>query len=277
MNQKFRVNGYELQAQRHIYPLYMADGRGGYEFSSTLTFVRFRNEHFCVFAAHALPRSMDKLHQIGVLSTDGEFMALSTVEISHKICRDRDLCVCHTIGPFEHKNYFDLDVVESSTEFFENFEWIGFPMKKAVQRIHSTKASSEKIRGYLTDGVEGLQKWTIAEFLLLGIEQKSVSQTEVTGLHINQNVDYTHEGFKQQGYSLKGMSGGALFRRPKKVITDSPRLSDIFQFVGIGLEYKNGQLVKGASKSAVQKLLEELLDTTCSSRGLTGFVDRQIS
>lgn len=259
MGEKFRVNSYELNAQRHIYPLYMADGRGGYEFSSTMTFLRLKNQHFCVFAAHALSPNTSDLNQIGILATDGEFMALSAVEISHKICRERDLVACHTIGPFEHKHYFDLSVVESSTEFFENFGWIGFPKKKAVQTIHNTRASKEKIQEYLTDGVERLQKWTSAEFLLLGVELESISEREVTGVHVNRDVRYTHEGFKQRGYSLKGMSGGALFRGPKKIHENSPCLSDLFQFIGIGLEYKNDRLVKGASRNSVQELLEETL------------------
>lgn len=259
MNSKFRVNSYELLAQRHVVPLYMADGRGGYEFSSTMTFVKSKNEYFCVFAAHAIPPREDDIDQIGLLTTDGNFMPMSNIAISHKICRKRDLAACHTIGPFDNKNYFDLDAAESSTEFVENFGWIGFPKKKAVERIHGTKATKEKILEYLVDSYEGLKKWTNAEFLLLGVELESESETEVIGVHINKDVKYTHEGFKQHGYSLKGMSGGALFRGPKKINTDVPHLSDMFQFLGIGLEYRNNRLVKGASKCAVQALLGEIL------------------
>lgn len=260
MNSKFRVNSYELQAQRHIYPLYMEDGRGGYEFSSTMTFVKSKAESFCVFAAHAIHPRTDGMDQIGVLTTDGEFMPLSKVTVSHKICRARDLAACHTIGPFEYKNYFDLDAAESSTEFVKDFAWIGFPKKKAVEKIHRTKASKEKIQEYLVDGDEGLKKWTSADFLLLGVELESESEAEVTGVHINKDVKYTHEGVKQHGYSLRGMSGGALFRGPNKINTDARCLSDMFQFVGIGLEYQNNRLVKGASRRVVETLLEEILD-----------------
>jgi len=259
MSSNFRVDGFALQAQRHIYPLYRKDGRGGYEFSSTMTFVKFEGQYFCVFAAHALSPREDQLDEIGALNTDGGFMPLSSVARSHKICRNRDLCACHT-GEFEHKNYFDLDF-ESSTEFVDDFGWIGFPKKKAVQSIHSSKASKENIQGYLSDGVEGLRKWGNANFLLLGVEFESETEKEVTGKHANENVEYTHEGFKQQGYSLKGMSGGALFKGPKKIHTKDPLISDIFQFFGIGLEYKNGLIVKGASRRSVEGLLKELLES----------------
>ncbi|MBI0679280.1 hypothetical protein HCH73_19845 [Citrobacter koseri] len=258
MNGKFRVNDYELNAQRFIYPLYMKDGNGGYHFSSTMTFVKFDNQHFCVFAAHALPKDVDDLNQIGMLTTDGKFMPFSDIEVSHEICRIRDLVVCHTIGAFEYKHYFDMGDNKSTTEISENFGWIGFPKKKAIQVIHNSKATSEKIKEHLTEGVEGLQKWTNANFLLIGMKQVSETESEITGFHDNENVQYTHEGFKQKGYSLKGMSGGALFRGPIKIRTESPSLNDFFDFVGIGLEYENN-LVKGASKSSVLELIKKTL------------------
>lgn len=259
MSGNFKADDFSLQAQRHIYPLYRKDGTGGYSFSSTMTFVKFEGQHFCVFAAHALSPREDQLNEIGVLKTDGDFMPLSSISRSHKICRDRDLCSCHT-REVAHKNYFDLDT-KSSTEFGENFGWIGFPKKKAVQSIHRTKASKESIQAHLSDGVDGLQKWTNANFLLLGIEFESETEKEVIGKHINEDVQYTHEGFKKQGYSLKGMSGGALFKAPKKIHTKDPVMSDIFHFFGIGLEYKNGLIVKGASRQSVEELLKELLQS----------------
>lgn len=255
----FRVDDFALQAQRHIYPLYRKNGTGGYEFSSTMTFVKIEGQHFCVFAAHALSPREDHLDEIGVLRTDGEFMPLSSISRSHKICRERDLCACHT-QQIEHKNYFDLNFV-STTEFVENFGWIGFPKKKAVQSIHRTKATKENVQKFLSDGVDGLKKWNNADFLLLGVELVSETENEVTGKHVNENVQYTHEGFKEQGYALKGMSGGGLFKGPKKIHSKEPVLSDIFQFFGIGLEYKNGLIVKGASRKSVEELLRELLQS----------------
>lgn len=46
MSSNFRVDSFALQAQRHVYPLYRKDGRGGYEFSSTMTFVKFEGQFF---------------------------------------------------------------------------------------------------------------------------------------------------------------------------------------------------------------------------------------
>ncbi|MGJ3443081.1 hypothetical protein AAZU54_24175 [Pseudomonas sp. Je.1.5.c] len=260
MSGKFRVDEFSLQAQRHIYPLYRKDGRGGYEFSSTMTFVKIKELYFCVFAAHALTLREDQLSEIGALKTDGSFMSLSDVSYFYKICRERDLCICAT-NEFEYKNYFDLDH-ESTTEFVDDFGWIGFPKKKAIQSIHSSKSSSEKIREYLSEGVDGLKKWEHANFLLLGVEFESESEREVVGKHVNENVEYEHEGFKQKGYSLKGMSGGAFFKGPKKIHSDQPRLGDVFKFFGIGLEYKNGILVKGASRHSVQEMINEMLEAS---------------
>ncbi|EKE83436.1 hypothetical protein [Idiomarina xiamenensis] len=256
----FRVSSYELQAQRHIYPLYMADGRGGYEFSSTMTFLRRRNESFCVFAAHALDPRSDDIDKIGVFSTDGEFKAISEYSIAHKICRKRDLVACRTSAPFEYKNYFDLDAVKSSSEWVEGgFGWIGFPKKKAVEKIHCTKSNKEQLQKYLVDGEQGSKKWTNAEFLLLGAEMQSETDQIITGVFENKDVNYTHAGFKSNGYSLRGMSGGALFRGPNKINTDPPCLNDYFDFIGIGLEYDNREVVRGASRAAVKELLDEVL------------------
>lgn len=259
MSNNFRVDSFALQAQRHIYPLYRKDGRGGYEFSSTMTFVKFQGQYFAVFAAHAVSPREDKFGDVGALKTDGSFISLSSIAFSHRLCRNRDLCAFHT-REFEGKNYFDLDC-KSSTEFVGDFAWIGFPKKKVVQKIHTSKASKEKIQTYLSEGVEGLKKWSNADFLLLGVEFESETDNEVIGRHVNENVEYTHEGFKKQGYSLKGMSGGAFFKGPKKIHTEAPLTSDIFQFFGIGLEYRNGLLVKGASRRSVEGLLKELLES----------------
>lgn len=87
MSSNFRVDSFALQAQRHVYPLYRKDGRGGYEFSSTMTFVKFQGQFFCVFAAHALSPREDQLDEIGVLKTDGGFTPLSSVARSHKMQR----------------------------------------------------------------------------------------------------------------------------------------------------------------------------------------------
>ncbi|HBC5557046.1 TPA: hypothetical protein KEU64_002310 [Proteus mirabilis] len=254
----FRVTEYELNAQRHVLPLYMKDGNDGYLFSSTMTLVRFMDQPFCIFASHALPRSGDALAQIGLLTTDGGFLPISEIEVAHKICRDRDLVAVKTINYIDYKHYFNLDSLGSTTDFSENFGWIGFPKKKAVQAINKSKASSEKIKEYLTEGTDGLKKWNNANFLLIGVKQLSESEIEITGTFDNTNVEYEHEGFKETGYSLKGMSGGALFRGPMKINTDSPDLEDFYDFAGIGLEYTNN-IVKGASKYAVKQLLSEVL------------------
>lgn len=256
MNLEFKADRYEIQAQRHIYPLYMKDGVGGYQFSSTLTFITFRNMLFLVFAAHAIPPGVESIDEIGVLTTKGEFMSLSEVAVNFKIDRAKDLVAVLTTGAFEQKNYFDLDNDDSSSEFLEDFNWIGFPQKKAVKDIHRTKASSEKVQQYVQNGTDGQKKWTNAEFLLIGVKYINESNGVITGEYINKDVTYKHDGFKQQGYSLKGMSGGALFRMSK--ITTAKELR-LYYLAGIGLEYKQNRLVKGASKASVKEFLSVFL------------------
>lgn len=248
----------ERLAQRFIYPLFVKDGIGGYDFSSTVTFIKYRHEYFCVFAAHALPTREDSIENIGVLRTDGEFMPLSTVTKKFRISRDSDLVICNTIGCFDRKNYFELDSNFSSTEFkYDCFYWIGFPIKKAVQKYHKTKSSKEHIVKELTPLEDGFLKWNNAEFLLIEIESESKTNLEITGRFVNKNVTYKHEGFKQNGYALKGMSGGALFYAPKKVSNVSSP-NDLFCFAGIGLKYA-GNLAQGASRRLIMSLIDEVI------------------
>lgn len=91
MFQTYRANAYERQAQRFVNPLFVADGMGGYYFSSTVIFVRHRKLYYCIFAAHALPSKRDSIENMGMFSTDGCFTPLSDISTKYTINRDVDV------------------------------------------------------------------------------------------------------------------------------------------------------------------------------------------
>jgi hypothetical protein len=61
MSEEYKADPYMRIAQRFIHTLFFKNSLGGYEFSSTVTFVKYRNEFFCIFAAHAIPENEESL------------------------------------------------------------------------------------------------------------------------------------------------------------------------------------------------------------------------
>ncbi|ELG4788185.1 TPA: hypothetical protein ACTGGT_003419 [Vibrio cholerae] len=257
-------DGFKVMAQRHVCPIFLKDELGGFEFSSTTTFIKRQNRYFCVFAGHAVPRGVDTLENIGVLKTDGSFVSLHEISTNYDIDRENDLVICETVAPFEQKNYFDLDVESTTTVFKEDgMGWIGFPKKKAKAKYHRSKASVEHVKADLDSFEDGRLKWTNANYLLLGVEKIQKEDNWVTAFFDDKNVTYEKDGFKEQAYSLKGMSGGAFFHGPSSFISEPQYLSDIFKFVGIGLEHHaSDKVIKGASAELVKALIDAQLAQT---------------
>lgn len=255
-------DNFKVMAQRHIWPIFIKDELGGFEFSSTTTFVKRQDRFFCVFAGHAVPRGVTTLESVGVLTTDGNFVSFEKISVAYTIDRANDLVVCETTGPFEEKNYFDLDTESQSTVFKESgMGWIGFPKKKAKAKYHRTKASPEHVKDDLSAFDDGSLKWENANYLLIGVQNIKKSEDEVSAYFDDKNVIYEKDGFKEQAYSLKGMSGGAFFHAPES-FTSKPRyLCDFFKFAGIGLEHHaSDKVVKGASSELVKRLIDNQLD-----------------
>lgn len=255
------IEEFKIMAQRFIYPLFFMDDLGGYRFSSTMTFVKYKNENFSIFAAHALPPTETLINKIGALKIDGSFMPLSEITKLYTIDRSHDIVICNTTMAIEQKNYFDLDFNDSTTEFnTDAFGWIGFPKNKAKQQYHRTKSSAHHIASDVTELDDGSLKWSNANYLLIGVSLLSLSEVEIKGHFENKNVTYEKEGFKTQAYSLRGMSGGALFHGPNKIKTQYPTINDLYKFAGIGLEHHaSDKIVKGASAQVIKNLIEELL------------------
>jgi hypothetical protein len=187
-----------------------------------------------------------------------KIISLSEVSKASKIYRENDIGICNTTGPFKHKHYFDLDAEESTTKFkVDAFGWIGFPKKKAKEQYHRTKASEEHVINDLSELEDGSLKWTNANFLCIGVELISETETEVFGHFDDKNVTYDQEGFKSKAYSLRGMSGGALFQGPDKINSEDPTLNDLYRFTGIGLHHRsNDKTVGGASRDLIMKLID---------------------
>lgn len=260
MTEEYKANEYYRQAQRFVYPLYKKDGMGGFLFSSTATFASYRGRFFCIFAAHALTADEETVENIGMLTTGGNLVPLSASCKACKIYRNHDIVICVSEAPFAPRNHFNLVPYESATEFTrDGFGWIGFPQKKAVQAIHKSKASPDKVKKHLSVASDGRHKWDNAKFLIIGAAHESKSESVITGRFENVSVNYEYEGFKQQGYSPRGMSGGALFYGPKKFHSPPQSLEDLFLFAGIGLEY-DGTSIKGVPKERIICLIEEMIN-----------------
>lgn len=257
MADEYKANEYYRQAQRYIYPLYKKGEFGGYIFSSTATFVTHKKQYFCIFAAHALEVNEKTLEKIGFLTTDGSFVSLAEACKSHKIYENHDVVICAADTPFESRNHFDLDPKPSDSEFNTTaFGWIGFPQKKALKTIHPSKSTPDKIVGHLSIADDGQLMWNHANFLIIGAEIEEESAQQIVGKFENKDVAYEYEGFKQQGYSPRGMSGGALFHGPRKLCPEPKGLEDMFLFAGIGLEY-DGSFIKGVPRDLILSLVEE--------------------
>ncbi|MBE8715764.1 hypothetical protein [Cellvibrio polysaccharolyticus] len=260
MSENYKARKFSRVAQRFVCPIYKKDGLGGFYFSSTITFVKYKSEFFCIFAAHALDKSEIGIENFGVFAIDGSFISLAEITHTYKIYTEYDIVICNTIYKIEDKNYFDIEDIRPSKSFKENgFAWIGFPQAKAVKNIHKTKSTKPHIAQYVTHLSDGTLKWENAKFLLLGSELYSKTSTDLIGKHDNENVTYEHEGYKHKGYSLRGMSGGAFFHVDREINFESPEIDSYF-FAGIGLEYNDrDKVIKGRSRSLILNLIIDFL------------------
>lgn len=258
----YKSNEYQRMAQRFVYPIYTKDELGNFNFSSTMTYLKYKEIYFCVFAAHALNKNSN-IKSIGYLGTDGVFTSFGDIEVfrNYKVFQEHDIVVCNSL-PFELKNYFDLDNDNGQLNVNKILNWIGFPAKKAKE-YHRTKSSVEYIkkdisRSDLDDGVPKLEN---AEYLWLKGKIVTNNDIQISASFENKKVTYQHEGYKENGYSPKGMSGGALFFFKGNNSNSVIDINKMFKFAGIGLEY-NGKLIKGVSRKLMIKILDMYIENT---------------
>ena len=244
MDDLFKVDNLSLIAQRHVFPVYRKDGRGGYEFSSTVTFLKYDDRYFCVFAAHALCESETELNNIGFLVPTCSFIPFSSIAINFKIDRLNDVVVFETIQPISNKNYFNLNLqINNNGKYTEYLYWIGFPSKKSVKAFDLSKVKAGAIEKYIEYDCKGQTKFTNAKFLIIEFEFNFKDNKKITGTFCNKNVTYQIDGFKQNGYSLQGMSGGAIYRTSKMAKLDKSYNDINYYFEGIGIEFRKKQII----------------------------------
>jgi hypothetical protein len=164
--------------------------------------------------------------------------------------------------PFELKNYFDLDKDSGSLNVNKILNWIGFPAKKA-KGYHKTKSSAEYIKKHISgsDLDDGIPKLQNAEYLWLKGKVVVNNDIKISASFDNTKVTYQYEGYKENGYSPKGMSGGALFFFKENNSNSVIDINKMFKFAGIGLEY-NGKLIKGVSRNLMIKILDMYIENT---------------
>ncbi len=251
----FKANENQRVPQRFIHPHYKKDNLGNILFSSTITFAEFRGQPLIILAAHAIDRG-ESFDSLGVFLDSGEYSPLSKFVHDYHIFPDDDLIICKAIGFFD-KNHFDL-IFDNNLNYDEGSHWVGFPAKKAIQTFHRSRTDESIKSSVSTILDDGRIKRIGAEFL--NIELSDVNRTiQYIDAHFsNKEVKYLHEGHKDHGYSLKGMSGGPIYiiSRSNGEILNKNHL----QLIGIGLSYdEKSERAKGASRERIISLIKNIL------------------
>ncbi|WP_107976660.1 hypothetical protein [Neisseria mucosa] len=270
---KYRMGNYERIAQRFIIPIYFKDYDGFISPSSSATMIKYLHRYFLVFAAHAINYEEQKLKKIGCIRNDGEFEYLITEhQDKYFIYEKEDIVIFECSVP--GRNYFDLDNAKESIFMNKKLCWIGFPVKNSIS-LHKSKQNPEKIKNkYIAkDSINIIFKNT-SFYLLQAKNINSENDESIIGSYVNRNLSLQVAGFKPDGISLQGMSGGAMFfspclpTDPKSSIDWLNKKFDIndfeifkyhfYQFAGIGLSYKD-ELIKGISKNNLKRLIEDFI------------------
>jgi hypothetical protein len=228
---------------------------GGFNFSSTMTFVKCDGKHYAVFAAHAIENEEFGFDRIFIMTSDSNFVALSGLTESYKIFHSHDLVVCRLKHQIENRQSFNI---ANSVSERNGFNWIGFPKKKAIEHYHKSKVKADAVPDQLVNVDGDIDMFVNAKYLVIGSKFHSRSETEIVGKFSLKNATYQIDGYKEKGYSPRGMSGGALFCIVKPLYEGGHGYNAFF-FVGIGLEYsEKTEILKGATRDIVASLIAEL-------------------
>lgn len=299
-----QIDNFSRVASRFIQPIYVADGLGGYKFSSTFTLVKymFNNDenyhYFIIFAYHATEEInkenaiKNPLHGFYFLDKDDKFISLEEKVKKFIVSEENDIVICKLFVLSKNTNYFNLNFyntwffhpivgknkivalkhVENKESFLNDSTlcWIGYPARNSVD-FHKTKSKPEKIKETYSikpDIYGGVKSGSGKYLLIPGIVNFKDDGNNIIGDFNNKNITYFPSNKSvNKGYSLKGMSGGALFVQSKfyqdqinnlELNEIQENYEFIYNFIGIGLEFseKKGE-IKGLSAGKIISLLEK--------------------
>ncbi|MEG9487045.1 hypothetical protein [Mannheimia indoligenes] len=247
LNEKIRI-----YSQKYILPMYLKDELGNLDFVATLTLVKYKDRYFAITAAHAIPADYDL--NLGIFVNDRNILTLTQVHRFDNVC-DLDLLVLDFAFPifYEDRCYYNLDEEYPPDLVFFNttaFSWHGFPKKTSID-FHK-KPVAEMVLNSIKNGLI-----TTAKSLLVGIpfkERCNLSNEFILGEFSLKNAVYDKAGTKSKGYSLQGMSGGALCIHKKHLFP----LENSFYFVGMGIEHRKDNTIVGINRSVIVEKLDEI-------------------
>jgi len=251
----YKSDNYDQQSQRFVIPLYIKDELGDYEFSSTGTLVKYKENYYILFAAHVLDGNteFDSIHTFGI---DGQFHKIKNFAIGHQIFKKQDIVIVDCFNrAIESKNYFNLD--KKSLIGFEKkaFAWTGFPVSQSnFKKVHRSR-TQETLRDKYVYIDESGSYFRNASYFTIISKIKTNNNIEITGKYERKNANLKYQGDVSTGPHPKGMSGGAMYYFAKNQVLKSS-LDDTFRFAGIGIEYKKDSTIVGVPSFKIIALIE---------------------
>lgn len=260
---------------------------------------------FAYHATHECNGELAKeepLNNLYFLAKDDEFIPLKEKIKNFIVSIENDIVICELSIRSKSTNYFNLNFyeigfshpilnkknkivsfyVENRRSFMNKSTlcWIGFPARRNLD-FHKTKSSPNKIKEqYITKVDEyGELKVGLGKYLLIAnisnyrdinfnqISNFSDNENVIIGNFTNKNVVYFPSNeTKSKGYSLKGMSGGALFLQSNFfqdliIQMDLNQIQEnyelLYNFIGIGLEFsEKEERIKGVSAAKIIDILK---------------------
>jgi hypothetical protein len=261
MNKSFSYQSdeYDRQSQRFVIPLHIKDELGNYYYSSTATLVKYNNNFYIIFAAHAMSKPQKlELSDFHTFKIDGEFYKLTDISIDHKIFDSDDIVIVNCSNQmFDGKNYFNLN--KTSMLGFEKkyFAWTGFPASKSkAKTIHKSKSPDSLKNQYIYTDDTGIYYQSSSYFSIIS-KIKTKNKINITGAYDRKNTFLKYKGEVSQAPHPEGMSSGAMYFFPKDQKLKE-NLDDTFRFAGIGIEYKRDNTIIGVSKDRIIELLDKI-------------------
>lgn len=261
--------------EKYILPFYTKDILGNYIFSGTLTLVSYNARLFFLTAGHCINDNYDyKRYGLYLITKNGEVDFSKYIQYFYRSNKLDLIIILVTLCIRDH-SYIMLEAKPSEQlKEVDNFFWAGFPQKKTekTQINKDTDIQSLFTSYYKTQPHDGHQKLRSSLNQSLGalIKFNKYDGYYIKGLHDLKNVSYYYDGFKDKGYSFKGMSGGCFFNFDSDKFSGSLEYYDIyhntptffinitnFNFLGIGIEHKKGKDIIGICKNAI---IEEFMN-----------------